>query len=157
MNALPIRTFLVTLTFSPFLSGCGNTNKQIEVADLEQGKKRFEAYCAACHQSAGTGIEGRVPPLTGSPWVAGTETRLVRIVLHGLRGPIEIAGTTYNLEMPGFGMAFKDEEIATMLSYVRQQYGGPSPPITEAIVSRIRAATKDRTTYWTVDELLDVR
>jgi len=137
------------------LVGCGNVDEQAPTPDVQLGRKRFESYCAACHQRGGTGIKDQVPPLTGSPWVAGSETRLVRIVLHGLRGPIEIQGKTYNLEMPTFHL-FTDAEIASVLSFVRGQYGRPSPPVTEATVSRIRAATRDRTTYWTVDELLEV-
>ncbi len=81
---------------------------------------------------------------------------MVRIVLHGLRGPIEIGGEIYNLEMPAFGPLFKDADIASMLTYVRQQYGAPSPPITAATVSKIREETANRTRYWTVDELLEV-
>ena len=136
--------------------GCENPGSHAPAPDTELGKMQFEAYCAACHQLGGRGIEGRVPPLTDSPWVAGPESRLIRIVLHGLRGPIEIHGETYNLEMPAFGPLFKDTEIAAMLSYVRQQYGAPSPPITAAAVKKVRAATKDRTLYWTVDELLEL-
>lgn len=123
---------------------------------VHPGKKSFDAYCAACHQLGGQGTEGRVPPLTGSPWVAGSEDRLIRIALHGLRGPIEINGEIYNLEMPAFGPLFKDEDIASVLSYVRQQYGAPSPPVTRAAVSRVRDATRDREIYWTVKELLEL-
>ena len=120
------------------------------------GEMRFAQYCAACHQLGGQGTEGRVPPLDGSPWVSGSEQRLIRIVLSGLRGPIEIAGETYNLEMPAFGTLFKDEEVADLLSFVRQQYGAPSSPITSAKVSDVRDATRDRIGYWTVAELLEV-
>ena len=137
------------------LTGCHDVVEQPRGPDEELGKTRFESYCAACHQRGGTGIEGRVPPLTGSPWVAGSESRLIRIVLHGLRGPIEIDGRTFNMEMPGFHL-FTDEEIASLLSYVRRRYGRPSPPIAAATVSRVRAMTRDHTGYWTVDELLDV-
>ena len=137
------------------LAGCRGDGEPVAAFDEEAGQTRFENYCATCHQRGGTGIEGRVPPLTGSPWVAGPESRLIRIVLHGLRGPIEIDGQTYNMEMPAFYL-FSDEEIAALLSYVRGRYGGPSPPITAATVSRVRDATRDHTGYWTVDRLLEV-
>jgi mono/diheme cytochrome c family protein len=121
---------------------------------LLHGEKLFNTYCAACHQLGGQGVEGRVPPLDNSPWVAGSENRLVRIVLKGLRGPIEIHGEMYNMEMPAFGPLFKDDDVAAILTYVRQRYGAPSPPVTTETVARVRRATKDRNRYWTVKELL---
>lgn len=148
---------LIRVATAVLVVGCGTRENLVHTPDpVDSGKTRFENYCAACHQRGGLGIEGRVPPLDGSPWVAGPESRLVRIVLHGLRGPIEIAGQTYNLEMPSFGQAFTDDDIAAMLTYVRTRYGTPSPPITAATVSQVRAATENRAEYWTVDELLEV-
>lgn len=81
----------------------------------------------------------------------------MRIVLHGVRGPMEIEGKIYNLEMPGFGPILTDAQIADLLSFVRRRFGGPSAPVTPASVGRIRAETRDHDTYWTVDELLGVR
>lgn len=123
-------------------------------SSLRGGEKLFNAYCAACHQLGGQGVEGRVPPLDNSPWVAGSENRLVRIVLNGLRGPIEINGELYNLEMPAFRPLFKDDDVASILTYVRQRYGAPSPPVTTKTVARLRQETDDRKRYWTVEELL---
>jgi mono/diheme cytochrome c family protein len=97
---------------------------------------------------------GEAPPLEGSPWVTGPESRLIKIVLHGLRGRIEIGGKTYNQEMPAFGKVLSDAEAASLLSFVRQRFGGGSPPISPEAVSRVRAATRDRTDYWSADELL---
>ncbi len=156
MDDIYINRCVVGICIASLLCGCGKQGSHARAPDNELGRIRFETYCAACHQLGGRGIEGRVPPLTDSPWVAGPESRMIRIVLHGLRGPIEIHGETYNLEMPSFGRLFEDAEIASMLSYVRQRYGAPSPPITAAAVKKVRAATKDRTLYWTVDELLKV-
>lgn len=118
----------------------------------ERGKKLFVNHCSACHQLGGEGAF-QVPPLDGSPWVAGSPQRLTRIVLHGLRGPIEIKGKTYNLEMPSFGHRLADIQIADLLSYVRQQFGNPSPPIGPEIVDGVRQATDGRERYWTVAEL----
>jgi mono/diheme cytochrome c family protein len=97
---------------------------------------------------------GEAPPLEGSPWVAGPENRLIKIVLNGLHGAIEVRSKTYNQEMPAFGQSMTDAEIATLLSYVRQRFGGAGAPVSREAVSRVRAATRDRTGYWTVDELL---
>ena len=103
----------------------------VDPTTLASGKDLFEKNCAACHQLFGQGAQ-QVPPLDGSPWVSGSQERLIRIVLHGLRGPIEIRGKTYDLEMPSFGTRFSDEQISDFLTYVRQQFGEPSPPIAAA-------------------------
>lgn len=97
---------------------------------------------------------GEAPPLEGSAWVTGPEKRIVKIVLHGLRGPIEVRATAYNQEMPGFGPILTDTDIASLLSYVRRRFGGASTPVSEEAVSLIRTASRGRTQYWTVDELL---
>lgn len=94
---------------------------------------------------------GEAPPLEGSPWVAGPEDRLIKIVLHGLHGAIEVRGKTYNQEMPGFGQTLTDAEIASLLSFVRKRFGGG--PVSEEAVRRVRAATRNRTGYWTAEEL----
>ena len=94
------------------------------------------------------------PPLEGSAWVAGPENRLIRIVLHGLHGPIEVRGKPYNLEMPGFAPVLTDADIASVLSYVRKRFGNVETPVSESAVSAIRAANPGRMAYWTVDELL---
>ena len=97
---------------------------------------------------------GEAPPLAGSSWVMGPEGRVIRIVLHGLRGPIEVTGKTYNQEMPGFGPVLTDADIAILLSYARRRFGGVESPISAAAVASIRAANRDRKGYWTADELL---
>lgn len=98
---------------------------------------------------------GDAPPLAGSPWVIGPQDRLIRIVLHGVHGPMEVEGKAYNQEMPGFGQILSDGDIASLLSYVRGRFGAPGQPVTEAAVSQVRAANQTRTGYWTVKELLE--
>jgi mono/diheme cytochrome c family protein len=86
--------------------------------------------------------------------VTGPEGRLIRIVLHGIRGPIEVQGKTYNQEMPGFQHVLTDAEIAALVSFVRRRFGGLNGLTTAAAVSRVRSATQNRAGYWTVDDLL---
>ena len=98
---------------------------------------------------------GDAPALAGSAWVSGPESRLIRIVLHGVRGPMVVDGKTYDREMPGFGQVLSDTEVASLISYVRRLFGAPSEPVTVEMVSRVRAANQMRTEYWRVDELLE--
>ncbi|HYM09618.1 MAG TPA: cytochrome c [Bryobacterales bacterium] len=147
---LPIAGFW----FVSLLAGCGKHPIHARLPDAGPGRTQFESYCAACHLSGGAGMIGEAPPLEGSSWVAGPENRLIKIVLHGLHGAIEVRSKTYNQEMPAFGQTLTDAEIASLLSFVRQRFGGVTAPVSPEAVSRVRDATRDRTGYWTVDELL---
>ena len=121
------------------------------------GKVVYSTTCAACHQATGEGVEGTYPPLAGSEIVNGDEAKVVRIVLHGLTGPVEVAGETYSGMMPPWGGVLKDPELAAVLTYVRSAWGNKAAPVTVSKVAAIRAATASRTTPWTVAELAQVK
>src|SRR3954451_16807986 len=121
------------------------------------GKVVYSTTCAACHQATGEGVEGTYPPLAGSEIVNGDEAKVVRIVLNGLTGPVEVAGETYSGMMPPWGGVLKDPEIAAVLTYVRSAWGNKAAPVTPAKVAAIRAATASRTTPWTAAELAQVK
>jgi mono/diheme cytochrome c family protein len=120
---------------------------------VADGKQVYATTCAACHQATGLGVEGTYPPLAGSEWVNGDEGKVVRIVLNGLTGPVEVAGETYAGAMPPWGGVLKDADIAAVTTYLRSAWGNKAAPVTEATVASIRAATKARTAPWTVAEL----
>jgi mono/diheme cytochrome c family protein len=117
------------------------------------GEKSFTNYCATCHQYVNPGM-GEAPPLHNSPWVDGPEERLVKIVLHGVRGRLELGGKVYDREMPGFGAIFSDQQLAELVSFVRMTLGKATKPVSQATVQRIRERYKGRTDYWPADELL---
>ena len=127
--------------------------KASAAAAAPDGSKIFATTCVVCHQVDGAGKEGLFPPLAGSEWVTGDAAQMVRIILHGLTGPVEVAGETYSGAMPGWGAILKDAEIAAVATYVRGAWGNKAAPITAAKVIAIRTATKSRTTPFTVAEL----
>jgi mono/diheme cytochrome c family protein len=135
------------------LTGCAAHRRQVAPSDAEAGGIQFQSYCAACHQYDGQGV-GDAPPLADSPWVTGPEARLIKIVLHGVHGRLEVHGKIYDQEMPGFGQILSDAEVASLLSFVRRRFGAPTDPIVAAAVSQVRAANQARTGYWSVEELL---
>ncbi len=118
------------------------------------GEKTFRDYCAACHQYDGQGM-GEAPPLHASPWVDGPAEPLVKIVLHGVRGRMQLHGEVYDREMPGFGSILADKAVADLLSFVRASFNEQGKPVSEAEVRRIRKQNEGRTEYWRVNELLD--
>jgi mono/diheme cytochrome c family protein len=155
-NFLYLRSVLslASLGVACLLVGCAASHKHAVVPYVDPGRTQFESYCAACHVSNGAGMAAEAPPLDGSPWVTGPEDRLIKIVLHGLRGAIEVSGKTYNQEMPAVGQVLTDTQIASLLSFVRQRFGAASTPILPATVREVRGATLNRSGYWTVDELM---
>jgi mono/diheme cytochrome c family protein/glucose/arabinose dehydrogenase len=122
-------------------------------ARYELGKELFTGTCAACHQTHGLGLEGLAPPLADSEWVLGSEQRLIRIVLHGVSGPLKVKGASYSLDMPAMGM-FDDEQTAAILTYIRREWEHGAPPVEPATVKRIRRLEAGRTDAWRQEELL---
>lgn len=122
---------------------------------IDLGKAHYAAVCAACHQPHGGGVPGAFPPLVGSEWAMGDPARLIRIVLQGVYGPIEVKGQPWNLAMPGQALnpLLDDTKIAAILSYVRNEWGNEAPLIDAKLVSEIRAQTTGRMLPWTVAEL----
>ena len=130
-----------------------STLRPLERAQVGKGKALYLVSCSACHQPNGRGLEGIAPPLAGTKWPNESEDRLARIVLHGLRGPITVAGKEYNLEMPAMGF-FDDQEIAAILTYVRAAWGKPFSPVTLEVIGKVRNQTRERSDSWTIEELL---
>jgi cbb3-type cytochrome c oxidase subunit III len=109
------------------------------------GAAVFASHCAACHQATGAGLPGVFPPLAGSDWVAGKETTLIAIVLHGINGPLTVKGNPFNGAMPTFQAQLQDAEVAAVLTYVRSQWGNTDGPITADAVAAVRKDTASRT------------
>jgi mono/diheme cytochrome c family protein/glucose/arabinose dehydrogenase len=127
------------------------TPEQKRLAEL--GQQHFAATCAQCHQPHGGGLPGTAPPLAGSEWVHGPAERLARVVLHGLYGPLEVSGQSWNHHMPGFASALDDEPIAGLLTYVRRAWGNTADPIAPELVAAVRRATAGRELPWSAAEL----
>ena len=132
----------------------------VKVDPMVIGKKQFELVCSTCHQATGMGVPGVYPPLAGSEWVTGSEERVIRIVLHGLKGSVSVKGTTYGAAaMPAFGKVagsgynWTDERIAAVLTYVRGSFGNTASAITPEQVAAIHAKEGDRKEY-SQEELL---
>jgi mono/diheme cytochrome c family protein len=93
----------------------------------------------------------------GSDWVRGDKARIIKVVLHGLTGPVTVAGQNFghlpsSVPMPSLG-GLTDEQIADVLTFVRASYGQQSSPVTTVEVKAVRAATGKRETPWTEAEL----
>ncbi|WPP48634.1 c-type cytochrome [Catalinimonas niigatensis] len=102
-----------------------------------EGGKVFNTYCATCHQRDGQGDSQRFPTLVGTEWVLGEKNRLIEVILNGLEGPIEVNGKPYNSQMPQHSF-LSDEDVAKVLTYVRQNFGNNASEVNAEEVSAVR-------------------
>ena len=124
-------------------------------ADDEQMKRGLAVYsrtCIACHQPTGKGLAPVFPSIAGVPIVNGDATLPIKFILHGLMGPITVDGVTYNSMMPPVA-GVSDQDVADVLTYVRQSFGNKSNPVTPDQVKTVRAANAARTAPWNTAEL----
>jgi mono/diheme cytochrome c family protein len=134
------------------------TSERSAIAD---GKRLFHQLCAGCHGLEGEGLSPLAPPLVNSSWVLGPETRLIRIALHGVTGPMLVNGTRYEPpltlpDMPALRDALDNAQLAAVLSYIRQDWGHQASPVSSEAVAKARNALKERELPWTEEELLQV-
>ncbi len=89
----------------------------------KKGAKIYQAKCQGCHQPTGLGDGANFPPLGGSEWVQGDTSALAQIILNGVIGPIKVAGRTWNGAMPGQAAGMTDEDLAGLMTYIRNSFG----------------------------------
>jgi mono/diheme cytochrome c family protein/glucose/arabinose dehydrogenase len=116
-----------------------------------------EGFCSTCHQPDGGGLNASgFPPLRGTPWVTGSPERLIKVVLKGLLGPINVAGRDYTGQVPmtPFEGMLNDSEVAAVLTYVRNSFGNQASTVSPDLVKQIREEIKDKEGFYSPDELL---
>ena len=121
--------------------------------DLARGKAVYENVCGLCHGNDGMGKPGQAPPFAKSEWALGTPNRMIRIPLAGLTGTVKVAGTEWNLMMPAMGAALPDDDLAAVLTYIRQSWGNKASAVTPEQVKAVRTEAGSRSQPWTAEQL----
>jgi mono/diheme cytochrome c family protein len=121
----------------------------------DPGEQVFQT-CAACHQANAQGLPGAFPPLAGSEWVGADPETPIRVVLHGLSGPVTVKGAPFNSMMPP-PPGLDDDKIALVLTYVRSHFGNTASAVTKEQVVAVRTSLAGRAKPFTADELQALR
>jgi mono/diheme cytochrome c family protein len=146
MNKLKLA--FATVLFFP-LMGLAQTKKPVIPAAntsslqaaMNRGKQVYGVNCLACHQADGYGVGNLNPPLANINWVTGNKNTLIQMVLKGSQGQVEIDGETFHNAMPAQAH-LADQQIADVLTFIRNSFGNKASPVTPAEVKAVRAKTK---------------
>ncbi len=95
-----------------------------------QGKEIYENNCASCHRRNGEGLPNTFPALKGNAFVLGDEVALVQLVLTGRQGQMG--------RMPAWQSRLNDQQVAAVVTFIRNNWGNQAPPVTPATVSQQR-------------------
>lgn len=139
MYRIFIPAFLCLICFTGYQSLHAELNISGVTAAVHPGKAVYDTYCLTCHQADGKGVPGMNPPLVKTDWVLGDKTRLITVLLKGLKTPVTINGQTYRNPMPAHDF-LTDTEIAQVLTYVRSSFGNKASVVTAEEVKLVRAA-----------------
>ena len=121
--------FIISLVIMALV---GQSFKQGNSSSVSNGKNVYETYCMSCHQENGEGVPGVFPPLAKTGRLSD-KNKLVKIILKGMSGPINVKGVKYDAEMASVSLT--DKETADVINYIRNSWGNKAPVITVAEVT----------------------
>ncbi len=137
---------------APTATGDRRSSIVVDPNAAVDGAAVFAGNCAACHQASGQGLPGVFPPLAGSEWVLAANVEIpIQILLHGLSGPVTVAGAQYAGVMPAFGQ-LSDAELAAVISHLRSSWGNAASAVTVADIAKARGSL-ERAGPWSEQEL----
>jgi len=138
MKDADLQAVAVYLKDMPPSAGNGGGASGVE-AQMKSGAGIYRMNCAACHSFNGRGDSVLFPPLAGNALVrqAGAQT-LVRVVLAGSKAVATPAAPT-GPGMPSFAWKLNDEQVANVLTYIRNNWGNRAPAVSADEVAKIRA------------------
>jgi mono/diheme cytochrome c family protein len=114
---------------------------QTNAQNMQKGKKIYETRCLACHQADGGGVPNMNAPLDAASNVVGKDiARLVRIIRYGYNERIALDGFYYSNAMTA-NPDLKDNELADLLTYVRNSWSNKASVVT---IAQVQAAKKKK-------------
>ena len=123
-------------------TGSSKTSSSSLASSISRGQVVYQKFCLTCHQVDGSGVPNLNPPLNRTKWTLGSKPVLIHQVLRGSQGTVEIDGDTFHNTMPPLGQTLTDQQVADVLTYVRNSFGNKASAVTTAEVKAERAKTK---------------
>lgn len=103
------------------------------------GRAIYADRCAACHVGNGEGAPFLFPRLAQAPLINSDDpTSLIRVVLEGSQAGATAARPT-GPAMPSLAWNLSNDEVANVLTYIRNSWGNAAPPVTASGVKSLRS------------------
>ncbi len=131
------------LSFAAFASISLRAADDETAALIAKGKLLYLQHCVICHQGTGQGTPGTFPPLAKSDYLMAKLENGIRPLVEGLSGRITVNGSNYNNTMPP--ILLTDEQVAAVLTFVRNTWNAASDSITPAQVAAVRGKSRFKT------------
>ncbi len=110
----------------------------ISAQNMSNGKKIYETRCLVCHQADGGGVPNMNAPLDGASNVVGNDiARMVKIIRGGYNERVALDGYYYSNAMTA-NPDLKDQDIADVLSYIRNSWSNKASKVTLAQVQKVK-------------------
>ena len=136
------KLMLILICVSPLAAYIIAQNSQPGIKQsIEKGKKIYDQYCLTCHQADGGGVPQLNPPLIKTSYVLGDKDKLIKWVLKGTQEKIPIDDEYYSNNMPPQNY-LSDQQIADVLTFIRNNFGNKASAIQSDDVKAIRASLK---------------
>jgi mono/diheme cytochrome c family protein len=103
------------------------------------GQRLYGVHCLSCHQADGGGVPNMQPAIAGGTWVQGDARALALFVMSGGFDSASRKQSDLGNVMPAF-RHLPDADLAEILTYIRQKFGGGASPVTAAEVAEARAS-----------------
>ncbi len=120
-----VLSFLLITVVAGCAKGSGSANTSAAAknpASASDGATVYLTNCSSCHQSDGNGVAGAFPPLAGNPTVTGNPVAVIAIVKNGLEGRLVVHGAAYSGIMPSWKKQLSDDQIASVITYIRSAW-----------------------------------
>ena len=114
-----------------------------KAALITKGRLLYLQHCVICHQGSGQGTPGTFPPLAKSDYLMAKPENGIRAVVEGLSGRITVNGSNYNNTMPP--ILLTDEQVAAVLTFVRNTWGNAGEAISVSHVQEVRGRSRFKT------------
>jgi alcohol dehydrogenase (quinone), cytochrome c subunit len=109
--------------------------------ESQPGAAVYTGTCANCHGLDAKGFTPYIPALAGNPIVLDDDpSSLINLVLNG-SNPLVVKGTPDAYRMPQFRLQFSDQDIADVVTFIRNGWGNQAPAVTAAQVAKLRKST----------------